>query len=212
MLALCKPAGVLSQADRTGEPDVITLVGAWLKEKYSKPGNVYVGLVHRLDKPVSGAMVLARTSKAARRMSVAFKSRTVKKKYVAVVEGHMTGNGTMEDYLRKVTRPVRAVVDRQHGKYAQLHWQALTHVGGHTVVVVDLITGRPHQIRCQFAHRGFPLAGDERYGARHALAGIPLALHCRTLALPHPVRRDTLEISAPLPQSWLTFDDALNSL
>ncbi len=211
MLALNKPAGLLSQPDHTGEPDLITLTRAWLKDKYSKPGNVYVGLVHRLDKPASGAMVLARTSKAARRMSAAFKARDVEKKYLAVIEGRLTGSGMMEDFLRRMTRPVRTVVDPESGKYAQLYWQAIAHVDGNTVVGVDLITGRPHQIRCQFAHRGHPLLGDRRYGACSTLPGVHLALHCRAIALPHPVRPDPLEIVAPIPASWGSYASAIRT-
>ena len=129
LLTLNKPAGLLSQADITGDPDLVTLARAYLKKKYNKPGNVYIGLVHRLDRPASGAMVLARTSKAARRLSQAFRDRRIKKEYIVVVEGLIEGSGVMEDYLHKEAGRAHVVQDERSGKYSSLRWRALNSDG-----------------------------------------------------------------------------------
>lgn len=205
LLTLCKPAGLLSQADRTGDADVVSLARAYLKVKYDKPGNVYIGLVHRLDRPVSGAMVLARTSKAARRLNDLFSERRVRKKYLAAVEGRLSGNGVMEDAIFKDARTGRVRVDPAKGKLAILKYQSLGHVADHTVVGIELITGRPHQIRCQFAHRGWPLVGDFRYGANYEFDGKNLALHCTELGFQHPVRQIAIKIRAEYPSAWASY-------
>jgi len=202
LLTLNKPAGLLSQADITGDPDLVTLARAYLKKKYSKPGNVYIGLVHRLDRPASGAMVLARTSKAARRLSQAFRDRRVTKEYIVVVEGLIEGSGVMEDYLHKEAGRARVVQDERSGKYSSLRWRALNSDGIFTSVGVELITGRAHQVRCQFSARGFPVLGDVRYGARHRFDGRTIALHCCRLTFEHPVARVPLEVNAAFPESW----------
>ncbi len=204
LLTLNKPAGLLSQADITGDPDLVTLARAYLKKKYNKPGNVYIGLVHRLDRPVSGAMVLARTSKAARRLSQAFRDRRIRKEYVVVVEGLIGGGGVMEDYLHKEMGRAHIVQDEGSGKYSSLRWRALSSDGIVTSVWVELITGRAHQIRCQFAARGFPVLGDARYGARHRFDGRNIALHCCGLTFDHPVARVPVEVKATFPESWPT--------
>ena len=202
LLTLNKPAGLLSQADITGDPDVVTLARAYLKKKYNKPGNVYIGLVHRLDRPASGAMVLARTSKAARRLSQAFRDRRIRKEYIVVVEGLIGGSGVMEDYLHKEAGRAHVVKDERSGKYASLRWRALNSDGEFTSVRVELITGRAHQIRCQFAARGFPVLGDVRYGARYRFDGRNIALHCCCLTFEHPVAGVPVEVKAAFPESW----------
>ena len=202
LLTLNKPAGLLSQADITGDPDLVTLARAYLKKKYNKPGNVYIGLVHRLDRPVSGAMVLARTSKAARRLSQAFSDRRVTKEYIVVVEGLIEGSGVMEDYLHKGAGRAYVVQDERSGKYSSLRWRALNSDGIFTSVGVELITGRAHQVRCQFSARGFPVLGDVRYGARHRFDGRTIALHCCRLTFEHPVARVPVEVNAAFPESW----------
>ena len=202
LLTLNKPAGLLSQADITGDPDLVTLARAYLKKKYNKPGNVYIGLVHRLDRPVSGAMVLARTSKAARRLSQAFRDRRVTKEYIVVVEGLIEGSGVMEDYLHKEAGRAHVVQDERSGKYSSLRWRALHSDGIFTSVGVELITGRAHQVRCQFSARGFPVLGDVRYGALHRFNGRTIALHCCRLAFEHPVARVPVEVEAVFPESW----------
>ncbi len=209
LLTLNKPAGVLSQADSTENLDVVTLAKAYLKEKYSKPGNVYVGLVHRLDRLTSGAMVLARTSKAASRLSQAFRERSVTKKYLALVEGEMQGNGTMEDYLTKKSERSHVTREEQSGKYASLKWASLWSNKVSTLVSVELITGRAHQIRCQFSDRGFPVLGDTRYGSSHSFGDHDqIALHCQSLSFKHPVQKIPFCVETELPDSWKCFQES----
>lgn len=206
LLTLNKPPGLLSQADSSGSPDVVTLAKKYIKEKYRKPGNVYIGLVHRLDRPTSGAMVLARTSKAARRLSQTFRERNVNKTYNALVEGVLTGSGVMEDYLHKEADRAYVVPASEQGKYASLRWHAVESNGTHTRVSIELITGRAHQIRCQFSERGFPILGDIRYGAcqNFAKSG-QIALHCQNLHFLHPVRKTPMEVKAAFPGFWGKF-------
>ena len=204
LLILNKPAGLLSQADSTGNPDAVTTAKQYIKQKYNKPGNVYIGLVHRLDLPVSGAMVLARTSKAARRLSEAFRERNVEKTYTAIVQGDLRGSGIMEDYLCKSADRAYAVSEKEGGRYAKLKWEAVHFKGNYTWITIELITGRAHQIRCQFSDRGFPVLGDVRYGA-HAVPFLGthrIALHCRHLCFAHPVTGNPFHVAAPLPGIW----------
>ncbi len=204
VLGIDKPAGLLSQEDRTGDPTAAALGKAYLREKYNKPGNVYLAPVHRLDRPVSGAMVLARTSKAARRLSAAFRARQVQKRYLALVTGSIQGEGTWEDYLVKDSRHVRVVRAGDPGaKHARLQWKARGCEEELSLVEICMHTGRPHQIRAQFARRGHPLLGDVRYGALRIFDGRNLALHCFRLVAPHPVREQPLELVASLPASWM---------
>jgi RluA family pseudouridine synthase len=203
LLVVVKPAGMLAQADRTGDPDLLTLAKAYLKERFEKPGEVFLGLVHRLDRPVSGVMVLARTSKAAARLTAAFKARRVDKRYLAVVEGRLTGEGEREDWLLKERGHVRGVAEGTPGaKRAVLRWRALGVEGKTSLVEVVLLTGRAHQVRVQLATLGTPILGDLRYGARRALDGRNLALHAYRLAFEHPVRRIPLVFTAPPPAAW----------
>ncbi|MGB1048407.1 MAG: RluA family pseudouridine synthase [Rhodothermales bacterium] len=203
LLIVEKPAGMLSQADRTGDEDILTLMKAWVGEQFNKPGNVYLGLVHRLDRPASGLMALARTSKAAARLSDQFKKRTVEKRYLAWIEGQTPDEATWQDHLVKRDQTVQ-IVDSSttQGKRASLDLRTIASEAGRSLVVVRLHTGRPHQIRVQFASRGYPLVGDLRYGARSELDGRNLALHAAALALDHPTRSDRLGWTALPPNSW----------
>jgi 23S rRNA pseudouridine1911/1915/1917 synthase len=209
-LALNKPAGLLTQADATGEPTLLDAARAYLKERYRKPGNVYVGLVHRLDRPVSGVVLLAKTSKAAGRLSARFREGGVEKIYWAMVEGNMQEDkGEWADVLRKdearnvveVVRPGTA-----GGRAARLAFRVLERGGRTTLLELKPVTGRSHQLRVQLASRGLPIAGDQKYGAKSGLkaldGGHRIALHARRLRFTHPTRPEVIEVSAPLPTDW----------
>ena len=206
LLVVVKPAGVLSQADRTGDDDLLTQGKRYIKQEFSKPGRVFLGLVHRLDRPVSGVMVFARTSKAADRLSRAFRERTIEKRYIAVVEGMLTGSGEREDWLVKGHGRVRTVEATHPGaKRAALRWRGLGQRNGRSLVEVDLLTGRPHQVRIQLAALGHPILGDLRYGARDEFDGRNLALHAYRLGFEHPVRKEPMCFAAMPLETWRGF-------
>lgn len=201
ILVIDKPPGVLAQPDRTGDPDVVTLAKQQLADESTE--TPFVGLVHRLDRPASGLMVLARTSAAARELSAQFRERLVEKRYLVLVEGVLEGIGTWRDYIAKPDRQPKLVTpDHSAGKRAKLRWQALTAGGGRTLLQVTLETGRPHQIRLQAADRGHPVVGDRRYGATSSLGDRAIALHHALLRVDHPdrPRRETF-VAAP-PALW----------
>lgn len=205
-----KPAGVLSQEDHTGDPDVLTLCKSYLKKKYNKPGNVFLGLVHRLDRPVSGLMVLARTSKAAARLSEQVRKHAMDKTYWAMAEGMTPMEKTLVHYLEKDknSNNVSAYKSKRgRAKEAKLSFKTIKQSAHYSLVEVDLITGRPHQIRVQFAKEGFPLWGDYRYG-EPGKKGKDLGLRAVKLAFDHPTtqKRMFFEVDPPNLQPWNFFD------
>ena len=203
LLVILKPPGLLSQADETGDPDVLSIWKEYLRRRFDKPGKVFLGLVHRLDRPASGIMVLARTSKAASRLTQQFRERSVVKEYVAVVEGRPEKSGLLTDFLIKEDRRVRiASPDEAGARQAELDLKPGVSTSGLTAVTVRLHTGRPHQIRVQLATRGTPIVGDFRYGARRELDGKNLALHAFRLSFTHPIGRERVEFMAPVPDNW----------
>ncbi len=167
LVAVYKPAGLLVQGDASGAPTLMDAVKAWLARTYGKPGNVFLGLLHRLDKPVAGVIVFAKTSKGASRLSQQIRDRAVEKTYEALVEGRLEGEGTLVHHLAEddgfVTAHDRPGPGR---KEARLRWRAIGPRGDATLVEIDLETGRKHQIRAQLARVGHPIRGDRRYGAR----------------------------------------------
>jgi 23S rRNA pseudouridine1911/1915/1917 synthase len=203
VLVVEKPAGMLAQEDRTKDDDVLSVAKQWVKVEYEKPGAVYLGLVHRLDRPASGLMVLARTSKAAARLSEQFKNRTVQKTYFALVDGHPVEGDVYEDWLKKWDENVRVVEPkRPGGKLAKLVIQEVFWFGTAALVRIELSTGRAHQIRVQLASRGFPIIGDFRYGSRTRLDGKNLALHAGRLAFEHPTKKERMVFTSELPRAW----------
>ena len=165
LLVAVKEKNILSQSDHTNDPDLLTQLKEYIKEKYKKPGNVYLGLVHRLDRPTGGIMVFARTSKAAKRLSEQIKNKEFKKTYLAVVHGKVKEEETLIDYLEK--RETKSYIStKELGKYAELHYERLAYLEKEnlSLVKIDLKTGRNHQIRLQFSSRGYPLYGDSKYG------------------------------------------------
>jgi 23S rRNA pseudouridine1911/1915/1917 synthase len=198
-----KYPNVLCQGDNTGDLDLLTIVKEYIKEKYNKPGNVYLGLVHRLDRPVGGIMVFARTSKAASRLSNSIRNREMKKEYLLVCHGQLKENkGIFEDYLKKDgTKTV--VTNEKDGKYSKLEYEVLSKKEDLSLVKVNLITGRHHQIRVQFASRGFPLYGDQLYGIQDKKQ---IALFAYHLTFSHPVKKEIMEFKImPKGNIWDSF-------
>lgn len=202
VLCVVKPANLPVQADNTKDEDLLTLVKQYLKEKYNKPGNVYLGLVHRLDRPVGGAMILAKTSKAASRLSESIRVRAIDKVYYAILDGvPKKQSDTLVDYLTKDTKTnMVSVTNAKIGKKSILHYQVLATKNGHTLVEIHLETGRPHQIRVQFASRNLPLVGDQRYNKN--AKKVQIALWAVSLTFPHPTTKDKITIHSDPPEIW----------
>ncbi|WP_308634440.1 RluA family pseudouridine synthase [Paenibacillus silvisoli] len=219
LLAVVKPPGMLSQADETGEADMVTLLKDDLKARYQKPGNVYVGLVHRLDRPVGGAMLFAKTSKAASRLSESVRSRSFDKLYVAVVHGApASSTGRLRHFLRKdAGRNIVTVHPKQvpDSKEAILDYAVVAKQGGLSLVAVKLLTGRSHQIRAQMASIGCPLVYDRKYGATAVQGEQDIALWSTSIGVPHPVTKEWLTINAlpPKTEPWSRFreDDCIRA-
>lgn len=204
-LALAKPSGAVS-AHFQGQGITLDLaVKEYLKSRYQKPGNVFLGVVHRLDRPVSGVLLFARTSKAASRLAEQFREGTVEKIYWAVVDGEeMKQAGSHEDWLAKDQALGRVEVVAPgvaRARQALLHYQRLATHGGLTLLELRPQTGRKHQLRVQLAHHGHPIYGDARYGSIHTL-GKAIALHARSLTFLHPIRHEPIQLMAPLPKHW----------
>ena len=214
LLVINKPAGLLAQADRTGDGDVVSIAKGFLKKKFNKPGNVFVGLVHRLDRPVSGVMVLARTTKAAARLSAQFRDNLIMKKYIVLVEGRCHGQGVCENYILKKNERV-TITDHtnKQSKYARLLWSSVACTGNISILDIDLKTGRPHQIRVQLAHMGLSVLGDLRHGAQGQFDGQNLALHSYCLCLEHPVKKEKMCWTVSPPSTWAgKFEAEISSL
>ena len=206
LLAVVKPAGLLVQGDRTGDPTLLNAAKTYIKAKYNKPGKVYLGLVHRLDRPVSGVVVFARTSKAARRLCSQFQERTVEKIYRAVVEGvPEVLSGHLHHYLIKDEKAVRAKLfaKKVPGSYpAELEYRVVRSGKDRAELKVKLITGRSHQIRAQLSRIGYPILGDVKYGASTPLPQKRIALLGEKLTISHPVSGERLTVCAPTPSWW----------
>ena len=216
-IAVCKPAPLLTQGVPPGIPTLEALVKAYVKERYHKPGNVYLGIPHRLDRPVSGVVVFARNTKAAQRLAEQFQNRQVRKVYWAVVEPSANGElppeqGEWEDYLLKVkeeARTERVTAATAGARHAVLRYRRLQATADGALLEIEPQTGRMHQIRVQAATRGWPVRGDVIYGGRLPFgpaAELPrdrvIALHARSLTFLHPIRFEPLTVTAPPPPAW----------
>ncbi|MDQ0058101.1 RluA family pseudouridine synthase [Paenibacillus harenae] len=202
LLVVEKPPGIPSQEDETGDADMLTLLKQDLKERYNKPGNVFLGLVHRLDRPVGGAMLFAKTSKAASRLSESIRSRSFGKTYVCIVQGiPAVQNATLKHYIRKDNKRNQVTVYNQpaeDAKEAILSFEVAAASGKHALVAIRLHTGRPHQIRAQLSHIGYPLVGDLKYGAAKTAGISDIALWSTSISVEHPVtKEDLLFTSSP---------------
>ena len=208
ILVVNKPYNMPVQLDSSKDLDLLNFLKGYIKEKYNKPGNVYLGLVHRLDRPAGGVMVFARTSKAASRLSEQIKKRSFIKRYMAVVCGNI-GSGTMEDFISKdpVTFSSKIEKTGDYGKKATLEYETVGNIGELSLVNVKLHTGRHHQIRIQFASRGCPLWGDARYNSE-SKPGQQLALFSSEIGFVHPTTKEQLSFSTKLPSTvpWNMFE------
>lgn len=208
LLGVFKPAGMLVQGDRTGDVTLLEVSKSYLKEKYGKPGNVFLGLVHRIDRPVSGVVLFARTSKAASRLANTFRTRRADKTYLAVVRGSLEHReGELHAFIERVRMRSRMATSEKGGKSAVLTYRLLDSRGELSLVEVTPLTGRHHQIRLQLAHDGHPIVGDLKYGAPSPLEDRSIALHAAALELDHPTREERIRIAAPPPAifPWSQF-------
>ena len=205
LLVVEKPINIPVQEDESKDEDLLNILKKYLKEKYNKPGNVYLGLVHRLDRPVGGVMVFAKTSKAASRLSDQVRTHKFEKKYYAVVEGHATG-GKLVDKLYKDTKTNTTIVD-DRGKESILNYELVKYKDNMSLVDISLETGRSHQIRVQFSSRKLPLFGDQRYN-KNAKVGEQIALFAYYLSFVHPVTKEKMEFRLDLPKRypWNLFE------
>ncbi len=208
LIAVNKAAGDLVQGDKTGDFTLPDRIKVYLKEKFNKPGNVFCGVIHRLDRPTTGVVLFARTSKGLERMNAAFKNRTTSKKYWALVEGKLATEGTLEHYLKKNPKTNKAVAFKREetgAKHAKLSYSILKAGDRYTLVEVDLHTGRHHQIRAQFATIGHPIKGDVKYGARRGEKDKSICLHAQSLSFNHPTTKEATQITASPPETFLPF-------
>lgn len=217
LLIINKPAGVLVQGDATGDKPLVEYAKDYIKEKYNKPGAVFLGVVHRLDRPVSGLVVFARTSKALERMNKIFKDRKVQKTYWAVTrqkarpEAGKLVHWLVKDSSRNTTKAYDEPLDE--AKKAELSYRYLGTLNRHHLIEVKPHTGRPHQIRVQLAALGCPIRGDVKYGFNQPNPDGSIHLHARKLYFTHPVKKEPLEVIAGVPETdfweqFLTLDQA----
>ena len=200
LLVVEKPINIPTQEDNTKDKNLLTILKEYIKEKYNKPGNVYLGLVHRLDRPVGGIMVFARTSKDAARLSEQVRNKTFKKTYNAVVIGNINKEGKLKDYLLKDEKKNIVKVDK-NGKEAILNFKKLDFKNNMSLVEINLETGRSHQIRVQMSHYGYPLFGDQKYN-KTSKVGEQIALFAKKIEFIHPTTNELLTFELDLPNRY----------
>lgn len=206
LVVAVKPFNMLSQSDITKDEDMLTVLKSYIKEKYNKPGNVYLGLVHRLDRPTSGIMVFARTSKAASRLSEEIRNHQFNKEYIAVVHGILDQkSGIMKDYMKKIDTKAVIVDDKEDSKYAELSYNVLKEDKNNnlSLVEINLKTGRYNQIRCQFASRNHPLYGDNKYGYQDKKQ---LCLIAKKLEFHHPITKELMSFTIDYDKNMPGFN------
>lgn len=202
ILVVNKAAGLLVQGDQTGDESLVDIAKRYIKDKYQKPGNVFLGLVHRLDRPTTGVIVLARTSKALTRLNQQFKDRLTKKVYRAVVSGSPEPKARLEHFLRKNSSQNKSfhyTKNTLNTKHAILHYRHIEQLRSYHVLEIELETGRHHQIRAQLAAVGLHIKGDLKYGAKRPNQNGSIHLHAQSLALAHPTTKEEMKFIAPYP-------------
>ena len=205
LIAVCKPAGILTQADDSGDESLMDKVKVWIKTEFNKPGNVFLGLIHRLDRNVSGVVLFARTSKGASRLSEQFRNKTIEKIYRAIVEGKpQSEQASLSHHLRK-EKTLKSTVFQRPGKdtkHAELEYKMLKNYEGTSLLEIKLHTGRFHQIRAQLAFIGHPVLGDNKYGAVTPLPERQIALYAHRLIFKHPISKEKICVESPPPPFW----------
>jgi 23S rRNA pseudouridine1911/1915/1917 synthase len=213
LLVVNKPAGLLVQGDQTGDPTLLDHAKEYLKKKYNKPGAVYLGLVHRLDRPTSGVIVLARTSKALSRLNQQFKDREPKKTYWALVEGKPQEETKLLHFLKRNSKLNKSFAHKHEvpeSKKAVLEYKCIKRLNNYSLLEIDLHTGRHHQIRAQLSAERLFIKGDLKYGAKRPNSDGSIHLLARTLEITHPVRKDRLLFVAKPPTSDGLWDACLS--
>lgn len=210
LFVINKNSGELVQGDKTGDVPLIENIKQFIKVRDKKPGNVYLGLIHRLDRPTSGVLIFAKTSKALSRMNEMFKTRDVEKLYWAIVEGKVENKfERLEHYLRKNQKKNLVTVfthPTKDAKKAILEYKVLGELDNYTLLEVDLYTGRSHQIRSQLSFIGHPIKGDLKYGSKRSNRDGSISLHARKISFIHPVSKETIEIIAQPPKDKIWLD------
>ncbi|MCW3786693.1 RluA family pseudouridine synthase [Plebeiibacterium sediminum] len=216
IIAVNKTNSEIVQGDKTGDEALCDKVKAYVKEKYNKPGDVYLGVVHRIDRPVSGVVIFARTSKAATRLSKMFQDKEVKKTYWAIVKNLPNEDeGRLVHYMIKNQEKNRSKAydsQKKGSKEAVLNYKLISSSANYHLLEIDLETGRHHQIRCQLAKIGCPIRGDLKYGASRSLKGGGINLHARKVEFMHPVKKEKIIITARVPKEeslWNEFDNVM---
>lgn len=202
-----KRAGDIVQGDKTKDKPLPEIIKAYLKEKYNKPGNVFCGVVHRLDRPTSGAVVFARTSKGLSRLNAQFREKETNKVYWAIVEkAPPAKSGTLTNFLKKNEQQNKSYVYEkmvEGAKKGILHYQLIASSDKYHLLEIALETGRHHQIRCQLAHIGCIIKGDLKYGAKRSNKDASICLHARSIEFEHPTSGETIKVVAPVPEDPL---------
>ena len=212
IIVVNKTSSEIVQGDKTGDTPLSETVKSYLKEKYNKPGNVFIGVTHRLDRPVSGLVVFAKTGKALARLNEMFRNGDVKKNYWAIVkECPKETEGELVHYLVRNEKQNKSYAydkEVKNSKKAILHYKLIGHSQNYYLLEVDLKTGRHHQIRCQLAKMGCPIKGDLKYGAQRSNPDGSICLHARMVKFMHPVSKELIELTAPVPAGnlWNGFD------
>ena len=202
IIVVVKPSGILSQGDNTKDDDMLSLIKEYIKVKYQKPGNVYLGLIHRLDRMTSGVMVFGKTSKASSRLSNDIRNHLFSKKYYAIVKGTISNSGEMVDYLMKNESTGISYVNK-NGKEAKLKYKVVKKMDNLNLVDIELLSGRHHQIRVQFSSRNNPVLGDALYDEKY---DGKLYLHAYSLSFNHPITKEKMEfIENPIGGKWDLF-------
>ena len=199
-----KKAGDITQGDKTGDKPLSDIVKDYIKEKYNKPGNVFIGTVHRLDRPTSGIVIFARTSKALERLNKMLREKTIKKTYWALVKNQpVKTSKTLINFLKKDTKKNKSFVYKKEiegSKKAILHYKIIKKLENYSLLEIDLETGRHHQIRTQLSHIGSPIKGDLKYGFNRSNKDGSISLHARKIAFIHPVLKEQISVVAPTPK------------